>query len=56
MATEGHEAVVPAYQPKPAVVRLHVHGLRPLVVHRPFRGIEHDVLAMSGGHKGRDCV
>ena len=56
MATEGHEAVVPAYQHRLAVVRLHVHELHPLVVRRPFRGIEHDVLAMSGGRESRDCV
>ena len=56
MATEGHEAVGPAYQPKLAVVRLHVHGLHPLVVRRPFQGIEHDVLATSGVRKSRDCV
>ena len=56
MVTEGHEVVVPVYQPKLAVVWLHVHELHPLVVCRPFRGIEHDVLAMSGGHESRDCV
>ena len=56
MATEGHEAVGPAYQPKLTVVQLHVHGLHPLVVRRLFRGIEHNVLATSGGREGRDCV